>query len=137
MGSVYALQDVGDLYVTTCGECGVSYAVLNKFDNDRRRDGRTFYCPNGHARVYRETTEQKRIKDLERQVAAERGRAERAETARGWAEKSAKGARIQAGKAKAAKERVIARVHAGVCPHCNRTFKQLAAHMKTKHQGAK
>jgi|GEM_PF-2697621 len=28
------------------------------------------------------------------------------------------------------------RIHAGVCPHCNRTFVQLARHMKTKHQDA-
>lgn len=34
---------------------------------------------------------------------------------------------------KAAKTRLKNRAKAGVCPCCNRTFKQLAAHMKTQH----
>lgn len=38
-------------------------------------------------------------------------------------------ARKNARKAKSLSDRA----HAGVCPCCNRTFKQLAAHMKTKH----
>ena len=34
---------------------------------------------------------------------------------------------------KAAKTKLIKRIKNGICPCCNRTFKQLAAHMKNKH----
>ena len=40
-----------------------------------------------------------------------------------------------AAKAKATLSSQTRRVNAGVCIHCNRTFKQLAAHMKCKHSG--
>lgn len=31
--------------------------------------------------------------------------------------------------------RVQKRIHAGVCPHCNRTFQNLQSHMNSKHNG--
>ena len=59
---------------------------------------------------------------------------ESAHRQREWAESRARGANIAAGKAKSQAKKMLQRVHAGVCPHCNRTFKQLAQHMKDKHQ---
>jgi hypothetical protein len=32
-----------------------------------------------------------------------------------------------------AKQKLEARVHAGVCPHCHRSFKELARHMAAQH----
>lgn len=118
----------------TCGQCGVSFALTDAMYQARRTDRETFYCPNGHARAFLgKTPDQERIAALEAAIAREKANAESAQRARSWAESRARGANIQAGKAKAAQRRLIARVHAGVCPHCNRTFKQLAAHMKAKH----
>lgn len=42
-------------------------------------------------------------------------------------------AEVQNERFKKSFKRMETRVAAGVCPHCNRTFKQLAAHMKCKH----
>jgi hypothetical protein len=102
---------------------------------DRRlKDHEVFYCPNGHPQHFTGTDpDKKRIAELERQIAAEKANAESAHRQRQWAESRAKGANIQAGKAKAAKRRLEARVNCGVCPHCRRTVKQMAAHIKTKH----
>lgn len=117
-----------------CYLCGTGFAVEATLYNARLRDQRSFWCPNGHQQHFTGTTpEARKIRELE----AERDRLKRerdaATTARSWAESRAKGANIAAGLAKAAKKRLEQRVSRGVCPCCHRTFKQLAAHMKTKH----
>lgn len=100
----------------------------------RLKDRRDFWCPNGHSQHYTgKSDEAKRIEELERALAAEKSRADRERSNREWAESRAKGANIAAGKAKAAARRLTHRVECGVCPHCRRTFKQLAAHMRAKH----
>ena len=53
----------------------------------------------------------------------------RTRTARAEAKHQKNVARSQ----KAAKTRLKNRVASGVCPCCNRTFKQLAAHMSRQH----
>jgi hypothetical protein len=35
-----------------CYKCGVVFAVSEKFDNGRRKDKESFYCPNGHRQAY-------------------------------------------------------------------------------------
>ena len=52
----------------TCGECGVEFCMPTVLYEARRHDGATFYCPNGHGRVFRPTEDQKRIEALEREV---------------------------------------------------------------------
>lgn len=63
--------------------------------------------------------------------------AEQQRKSREWAESQARGANIAAGKAKAARRRLEHRVNCGVCPHCRRTVKQMAAHIKSKHPDVK
>jgi hypothetical protein len=59
---------------------------------------------------------------LEKQLASE-------QQARRWVEQ-----RLEAEAAEHAKTaRKLSRVSAGVCPCCNRTFQNVARHMKTKH----
>ena len=48
-----------------CGECGVAFCMPTSLYQHRRNDGETFYCPNGHPRVFRPTEDQKTIADLE------------------------------------------------------------------------
>lgn len=118
----------GELTVTTCW-CGTRHAVpAELYDYQRRQhqDGKSvtgICCPLGHSHVpagkseaakLREQLEQEQ--DRRAQIAAERDQAEA--SARAY-----KGAATRARK----------RAGAGVCPCCNRTVKQLAAHMKAKH----
>lgn len=131
MALVSSSPEVQVINPTTCGVCGLAFGLEATFMAARKRDHRNFYCPNGHHIAWSDkTTEQQRIEQLERDVESQR-------RSREWAEQQAKGANIAAGIAKGKLRRVIARVHAGVCPHCNRTFKQLAQHMKAKHPKAK
>lgn len=117
-----------------CYRCGLEFAMTVDYYNRRLNDKADWFCPNGHSqRFIGKTAEQLEIERLKSEVASKQRAVERADEARRWAETSAKGARIQAGKAKAAQRRLEHRVNCGVCPHCKRTFKQLAAHMKSKH----
>ena len=38
--------------VMDCATCGEVYGVTYEYSQARRRDGRGFYCPNGHAQAY-------------------------------------------------------------------------------------
>lgn len=111
----------------SCASCGVDF--YSPIIERRRGDGASFYCPNGHPNVFGQSDAEKLRKDL----AAEKARREQAERDAQWAKAEAVNHKIQRTKAVNKLNRITARVNAGVCPHCNRTFKQLAAHMKTKH----
>jgi hypothetical protein len=52
-----------------CGKCGIDYGVAEARYEELRETGETFYCPNGHPRVFREGPKDKRIRELEAQVA--------------------------------------------------------------------
>ena len=118
----------------TCCSCSVVFGLPDTLYQQRKTDHHSFWCPNGHQQYFTgETTEQKRIKQLEADLRQQQDLTRRAQLAREWAESRTRSANIAAGKAKAEKNRLVARVHAGVCPHCRRTFTQLARHMKSKH----
>ena len=111
----------------SCHECGVIYGLDSDFEERRRKDGKTFWCPNGHGAVFADTLKDK--------LAAETERARRLQqqlTASYAAQDQ-----IDAENQRLTKEarRIERRIHAGVCPHCNRTFVNLQRHMHSKHEG--
>lgn len=106
--------------------CGVLFAVPEHMLDTRRADGKTFYCPNGHPLHY--GSENARLK---RELEAARDRTARERAMRDQAEAS-----LRATKGVVTKQRKkLLRVAAGVCPCCNRTFKDLARHMAGQHPG--
>lgn len=118
----YALPVTVQMTDMTCGKCGIQFAVPEEWRAEKQRTGEGWHCPNGHARVYRESDVEKAKKALEderKRHANTLARLNEAEAAER--------------KANAEIVRMNRRASAGVCPCCNRTFKQLARHMKTKH----
>lgn len=110
------------LYVFDCPSCGVIFGIPDDYDDRRRDDGRTFYCPNGHHVSYLETEADRLRKEAERlrtKVLAQMDQTRAAER--------------EAAEAKAAEVRLRWRVGNGVCPCCQRTFPGLAAHVANKH----
>jgi hypothetical protein len=108
------------LETETCCSCGVLFAMGSDLHCQRRRDGKLFYCPNGHEQHY--TAE----KNAQEKLAA--------------AEAAATAARDQLGAAVREAEKVRVnllrdrhRVANGVCPCCNRYFPQVHQHMRTQH----
>lgn len=122
------------LTVMDCFHCNTVFAIESSIVRTRRQDHQSFFCPHGHRLVYPvgETSEQT--------IARLRSQLDEANRQAHKSELKATDAIIAADRLVADRDRVIAeskrlkhRVACGVCPHCQRTFKQLAAHMKAKH----
>lgn len=127
------------LEVVSCATCHMTYAIPQSLKNsavaypgDSRR-GWVLFCPLGHEWHYvGESVADKLDKERERSARlaaqAEQARARTRETeARRVAQKAA------TTRARNQRDRDRQRVAAGVCPCCNRTFKQLARHMANQH----
>ncbi len=114
----------------TCIKCGIAFAMPIEFDAKRREDRKTFYCPNGHPQAYCGETEAHR---LAKQLEASQRRNVELEESRARARKETEAAMRQTAAQKANVTKLKKRAEAGVCAHCNRTFDNVARHMKTKH----
>lgn len=115
----------GTLEVTTCW-CGIVVAVpANLYRQARNHTGRQIYCPLGHTFHYTQTYEERYERERELRAEAERQAAAARDLLKAE-ERSHSATRGQL-------TRTRKRASAGVCPCCNRTFQQLARHMKTKH----
>lgn len=118
------------LIEVVCGECGCAFGMTEHYIDCRRRDHRTWYCPNGHARAYLgENTEEK----LRRERNELKQRLAYKDDMIREAEERATHERNRANGCKGHATRITNRAKAGVCPCCNRTFQQLARHMATQH----
>ncbi len=118
----YALPVTVQMTDMQCGECGIQFAVPESWRAEKQRNGKGWYCPNGHARAYRESdaeTAKKALAEERQRHASTLARLNEATAAES--------------KAQAEMKRLKKRASAGVCPCCNRTFQSLARHMKTKH----
>jgi len=111
--------------IINCSECQAPIALTN--ESQLRDNHKSFMCPNGHDQAFlggskaeREATEAKAAlaKEIQRREIAEREAA------------MEKNLRVKADKEYTRK---MKRVANGVCVCCNRTFQNLARHMKTKH----
>lgn len=101
--------------VTTSCWCGINYAIPAPLDLVARENGQTVYCPLGHQWSYTEPEIPAMQKKLDAAVAARRA------------------AEDQLAAANRERERQATRTKNGVCPCCNRSFVQLARHMKSQH----
>lgn len=104
-----------DFVMMCCGECGIEFQVPDFFQEERKKTGKGWHCPNGHPRVYRESD-------------ADRFRRERDRALQQIAERD---------DMLAAKDREIKRIKkraaSGTCPCCQRSFGNMALHMKRQH----
>jgi hypothetical protein len=136
VGSVYTTST--ELFVKECCVCGITFAYPDELDDHAREynsaeyPGRyvTIACPAGHKWHYTGRNEEQRLRD---RLSAERQRSGRLAAQRDQLEASRNAHKGQATRARKERDRLTARAKAGVCPCCNRTFKQLARHMKAKH----
>lgn len=121
---------VGTYTLVTCYKCSIAFAVPDEFDTARRRDHTSFYCPAGHGQVYKSKSD---VEQLREEVAIKQRSAEF------WQRRSEEKARevVSANHRLRATRGVVTkikrRVGKGVCPCCNRTFRDLARHMEGQH----
>ena len=133
MTRVALTQGVMDITVnltaTDCSACSVVFAVPDRLIKERREDGKSFYCPNGHGLVFDLSETEKLKKKL---ADAERDRdwyktAER--QARDAEQRASRSAAAYKGQTTKLRKRAIA----GVCAVCHRHFVNVERHMSTKH----
>ena len=114
----------------TCGACGIAFSVPSSWVDQKRRDHTDFYCPNGHCRVFRAKSLEEELRD---QVARERQRADQIDAYRRTETREKELVQRRLAATQGVVTRVKRRIGNGVCPCCNRTFADLARHMKGKH----
>lgn len=113
---------------TTCW-CGTPFSLPKRLLESAQTDAHTIYCPHGHTVVWKETEADKlrRERDRLKQDAA------RLEDEKRWAEGQASLAKVRAEKAERKVKTMTKRAAAGTCPCCQRTFSNMAEHMKHQH----
>lgn len=111
------------LATEVCPTCGTLFAVLKDVQDRRRNDHKSFFCPFGHQQSYSGKTETDKLRE---QLDAKQREAQ-ANLERAWLAEGAER------RVSARLKRTEKRIRNGVCPCCNRSFANLAAHMKTQH----
>lgn len=126
------------LHVVDCPSCHVTYAIPQTFyeaarEHNSAANPNNYWavcCPFGHSWHYTGLNQEQRLKQnlkWEREHAARMAAQRDQARADAHAQKSAKT------RFKNQRDRERKRAAAGVCPCCNRTFKQLARHMENQH----
>ena len=116
---------------TECCACGIEFSVPGPWLAARRRDGKSFFCPNGHSLSFGASEADRLRTELSRAKQEQERLAQAARQAEAVADRE----RERAAKAERATARIRKRVQGGACPDCNRTFADLRRHMHTKHAG--
>lgn len=112
-----------------CCKCGICFYVPDNWYRNRQKTCDTFHCPNGHPQSFRVSSldKMRQERDQLKQQVAQRDDEVRDANKRAAAERRT----AIAYKGQATKLRK--RAKGGACPCCNRTFENLARHMKSKH----
>jgi len=124
------------MVLVDCANCGTPFAMTELLNDRRRTDGGSFYCPNGHCNVYKESANQK-LRDQNTKLTHQLEQKQSAleSERRRLAEEQASHMRTvnQLNGTRGALTRVKRRVSAGRCACCSNQFKDLERHMKTQH----
>lgn len=118
-GNVLSIFQPVAIFTEECFRCGVIFGITEQFKDERVKDHKGFYCPNGHIQSYMGESEAEKNARLLREEQARHARTLQREN-----EERAERERL---------ERKLKRVGRGVCPECNRSFVNLARHMNCKH----
>lgn len=119
--------------VNQCGTCAVWHTIPEIVYNSYRAEGGFWHCPNGHQRGFRKGEDEIKQEEIRRERDKLKQDAARLEDEKraAWAT-----ANEQAERAKKAERKVktlTKRAAAGTCPCCQRSFSNMAEHMKHQH----
>lgn len=116
--------------------CGVHFALNDDYIDARRKDRRTWYCPNGHGRWYPGKTEaqEERERAEEARAAAERLRRQLKRR-----EEDLQAERRSHSATKGQLTKTRKRADHAMCPveGCKRSFVNVARHIANQHPGYK
>jgi predicted RNA-binding Zn-ribbon protein involved in translation (DUF1610 family) len=120
--TVFETTPTFQLVVWECPVCGVVYGLSEKYADNKRDRGGSYYCPNGDSLSWTETEADKlkrQLKFAKDQAASALARADGAEAS----------LRTTKGHVTRLRKRVIA----GECPFCGQHLRDLARHVGRVH----
>jgi hypothetical protein len=124
------------LVVVHCHSCGMPYGIPEELQaaalrhHGDRPGGWVLHCPLGHEWFYVGKTREERLRE---QIQDARDLASRRSAELDQTKAELRGARSARSRYRNDRDRLRRRAAAGVCPCCNRTFGDLAAHMAGEH----
>jgi len=113
-----------EYYVINCCKCAFVFAVDNRWDNKRRRDHKSFWCP--HCGTRQSYSGKSDLEKLKEEIYSERSNSK-------WYQRRFESEKKSKSALKGQFTKFKNRIGVGVCPCCKRNFKQLARHMENKH----
>ncbi len=119
---------VVNFVIQECCNCGMQFAVTEEFEQRKRRDHTSFYCPAGHGQHFKAMSDIEKVRrekieaENRLQVQLNESRHAQLVAEKALAEETKKRRKIEK------------RIASGVCPCCNRQFDDLHRHMKSKHK---
>lgn len=125
----------GTLVIETCW-CGMPHAIPQELRNhqwEQKQNGKTqdgIYCPAGHKWIFKGTSQVDRLKQ---ELELANKRALNITAAHDQTKAALRETELSLRGTKAAKTRIKNRIAKGVCPCCNRYFKELDRHMHDQH----
>ncbi len=123
---------ITELEPVECYRCSMVFALSVEFVRRRRRDHKSFYCPQGHGQAWSQKSDIE--KERERRKQAERDTVEAYEQRR-VALLQRETARRSAAAIKGHRTKILRRLAAGVCPieRCTEEFAAVGAHVLAEH----
>lgn len=121
--------------VVSCANCGVKFAVNQDLYRQAVVESRrSVYCPAcGLETVWRESESQREIRRLKGELETAGRRADTAARRAELADARATGLENSLRATKGVVTKIKRRISNGVCPCCNRTFRDLHRHMASQH----
>ena len=122
--------DTRTFVVVSCCVCGIEFGMPTGYYGDRKKDHKSWSCPNGHRQHFTGKTDAEKLQEqLERERRTKQWLQEERDAARDLADHE----RNRANGYKGALTKTKRRIAGGVCPCCNRSFTDLAAHIAGQH----
>lgn len=122
--------------IEDCCTCGGPIALSQEQRRALLNSHESYYCPMGHRQHFVGESDAERAKRLEKELEAHKGWLQRQKEFADHVTDQLQAERKSHATTKGQLTRTRKRAIAAVCPLCNRTFKQVAAHMKSKHPAA-
>jgi len=116
-----------------CYKCAIPFGVPDSYKENLINTGESFYCPNGHSQCYTEPKISVLQKKLEKSMHDAEAESRRLRDIIDRKNSSIGSITRQKSAIKGQLTKIKNRVKNGVCPCCNRTFKNLADHISLMH----
>lgn len=126
------VETVVTIQAHECGACGVVFGMSETFITARRNDHQTWYCPNGHPRVFNSKSEAEKLTE---RLAREKGWRESAEARNTALQDQLDATERSRSALKGHLTRARNKIANGVCPvgNCRRHFDNVQEHIASEH----